>query len=164
MITCNVFDLQLAVDGRKLRWQISTDLPGGTRVIVDIRRYYENSEGEQQLWMLWSDSILLTNTGPGDFNGAAGEIDIDEGDARGLVEFNRLLGPYSSGAVKPVGPEVHVQATVGLRQPLKAFGKNNCNLSGDMVSEDSRGMHFVEREASASLEMSGKFQPVQRDR
>src|SRR5687768_13720060 len=145
MITCDIFDLNAVVEGRTLRWSVSTDLPGGTRLIVDISRRYTNTRGDSCLWSLWGDAVLLTATGPGDRNGATGILNIDEGDAHGLARFNELLGPYSSGTVNPVRPEIHVQVTVGARQPMKAFGKNNCNLAGGMVA-DSGGINVVREE------------------
>lgn len=160
MITCDVFDLDAVVEGRTLRWTASTDLPGGTRLIVSISRRYTNTRGEECLWSLWGDAVLLTATGPGDRNGATGSLDIDEGDARGLSQFNELLGPYSSGTVQPVGHEIHVQVTVGARQPMKAFGKNNCNFAGGMVA-DSGGINIVREEVVVLAEMRREYQPTE---
>lgn len=160
MITCDVFDLHVVVEGRTLRWSISTDLPGGTRLGVGVSRRYINTRGDQCLWSLWSEAVLLTATGPGDRNGAMGTLNIDEGDAHGLSQFNELLGPYSSGTMKHVGPEIHVQVTVGARQPMKAFGKNNCNLAGGMVV-DSGGINIVEEEVVVSAEMRREYQPIE---
>ena len=159
MITCDLFDLDASVLGRTLRWSVSTDLPGGTRIIVDVSRRYINTRGDQRIWSLWGDGILLTATGPGSRNGAAGTLNIDEGDAHGLSQFNELLGPYSSGILKPVGPEIYVQVTVGARQPMKAFGKNNCNLAGGMVA-DSGGINIVREELVVSAEMRQEYQPI----
>src|SRR5262249_1094889 len=134
MIVCDEFVLIANVRERTLEWSVHTDLPGGTRLIVDISRHYNNTRGDLCLWNLWNDAIILWTTGPGDLNGGTGSLNIDDGDAHGLANFSELLGPYSSGTVNLVGAEIYVQATIGARQPLKAFGKNNCNLAGNMVS------------------------------
>lgn len=162
MITCDVFDLNAVVDGRTLRWTVRTDLPGGTRIIVSVSRRYVDTRGDECVWSLWGDSVLLTATGPGDCVEAKGALNIDEGDAHGLSRFNELLGPYSSGIVNPVGPEIQVQVTVGARQPMKAFGKNNCNLSGGMVS-NSGGINIVREVAVVSVEMCRENQPIDVD-
>lgn len=80
MITCDAFDLNLVVEGRTLRWTVSTDLPGGTRLIVDVSRRYINTRGDKCLWSLWNDAVLLTATSPGDRNVATGTLNVDEGD------------------------------------------------------------------------------------
>ncbi len=160
MVTCDVFDLHITVNDRMLGWNLSTDLPGGTRVMVDVFRRFTNTRGDPCVWSLWSDAILLTPTGPGDRNGASGNLNIDSGDAHGLSRFNALLGPYSSGILKPVDAEVHVQVTVGARQPMKAFGKNNCNLTGGMVVE-SGGINIVREEVVVVVEMRPEYQPIQ---
>ena len=160
MMTCDVFDLLVLVEGRTFRWTVSTDLPGGTRIIVDVSRRYNDTRGDECLWTLWNDAVLLTPTGPGDRNGATGTVDIDAGDAQGLSKFSELLGPYSSGIATPIGPAVYVEVTVGARQPMKAFGKNNCNLSGGMVVE-SGGINIVRKEAVFSVEMRREYQPIE---
>jgi hypothetical protein len=159
MITCDVFDLDAVVEGRTLRWSVSTDLPGGTRLIVDISRRYTNTRGDECLWTLWGDAVLLTPTVRGDRNGASGTLNVDDGDARGLLQFNKLLGPYSSGTVRPVGTDIHVQVTVGARQPMKAYGKNNSNLAGGMVAE-SGGINIVREEVVVLAEMNSEYQPI----
>jgi len=160
MITCDAFDLDLVVEGRTLRWTVSTDLPGGTRLIVDVSRRFINTRGDKCLWSLWNDAVLLIATGPGDRNVATGTLNVDEGDAHGLSQFNELLGPYSSGVAKPVGPEIYVEVTVGARQPMKAFGKNNCNLVGGMVAV-SGGINIVRGEVVVSSEMRREYQPIE---
>jgi hypothetical protein len=162
MITCDVFDLDASIDGRTLHWKISTDLPGGTRIIVSVFRLYTNTGGDQCVWILWDDAVLLTPTGSGDCNGASGTLNIDQGDKNALAQFNELLGPYSSGVTSPIGDELRVQATVGGRQPLKAFGKNNCNLSGAMVVEASP-VNIVREEVVLEVEMRPEFQPIEVD-
>src|SRR5882762_8403676 len=102
MITCDIFELNVTAEGRTLRWSISTDLPGGTCVSVSVSRSFVNTRGNECVWLLWDGAILLTGTGPGDRNGAAGELNIDEGDAHGLKSFNELLGPYSAGTTRLV--------------------------------------------------------------
>jgi hypothetical protein len=62
--------------------------------------------------------------------------------------------------VKPVAPEIHVQVTVGARQPMKAFAKNNCNLTGGMVAE-SGGINIVREEVVVSAEMRREYQPIE---
>ena len=42
---------------------------------------------------------------------------------------------------------------------MKAFGKNNCNLSGDMVAE-SGGINTVRNEIVLSAEMRRDYQPI----
>lgn len=160
VITCDVFDIHAAVEGRILRWSVSTDLPGGTRLIVDVSRQYTDARCDKCVWSLWNDAVLLTPTGPGDRNGAIGTLNIDEGDAHGLSRFNKLLGPYSAGILKPVEHDLFLQVTVGARQPMKAFGKNNCNLTGDMVV-DSGGINIVRKELALWVEIRHDYQPIE---
>ena len=160
MICCDVFDLHADIDGRVLHWSVSTDLPGGTRLIVGISREYTDTRGDKCIWSLWENAILLGPTGTGDRNGASGTLDIDEGDAHGLRRFNELLGSYSSGISTPVGDEIRIQAIVGARQPMKAFGKSNCNLAGDMVF-DSGGINIVQEQATLTFAMRPEYQPIE---
>lgn len=127
---------------------------------MDVSRLYTDTRGDQCIWNLWNDAVLLTPVGPGDRNGANGSLDIDEGDAHGLSRFNELLVPYSSGIQKLIDHDVRVQATVGTRQPLKAFGKNNCNLEGGMVF-NSGGINIVREEVILQIEMLSKYQPIE---
>ena len=83
-----------------------------------------------------------------------------KGDAHGLEQFNESLVPYSAGILKPVSPQLHVSATVGARQPMKAFGKNNCNRDGGMVS-DAGDTKIVREEVVLALEMRPEFQPIE---
>lgn len=160
VITCDIFDLSVVVENRTIRWSVSTDLPGGTQFIVDVSRRYTDTRGDSCLWSLWSGRVVLTEKSIGDRNGATGIVSIDDGDACGLAQFNELLGPYSSGTLGPVGPEIHVEATVGARQVMKAFGKNNCNLAGDMVA-NSGGINIVQAQVIVSVEMRPEYQPVE---
>lgn len=131
MIQCDVFEIEATVTpDRQVEWQVFTDLPCGTRVIYGFARLYTNYSDRPCVWTLEGDSVLLERSARGDLNGASGCLNIDQGDAAALQKFNKKLGDHSAGIKTPLSDDVRLSFTVGLRQPLKAFGKRNENLDG----------------------------------
>jgi hypothetical protein len=103
--------------------------------------------------------VEVLTTDQGDLNGATGELEVDKGDKAGLAEFGELAGPYSKGIKEPVSDELTVSFILGARQPLRAFGKNNINLTGSMV-RDSGGINVVSIESSVLVPIKPQLQPV----
>jgi hypothetical protein len=144
MIECNRFDLSISFIDPEVpivRYQILTDLPAGTRVIISAYRTYLDYEGNECVWSLFWDDFFFGKS-EGDTNGVEGIIDINAGDKIARREFEDTLSDYSSGIEGELSDEIVVDATVGLRQRLKIFGKNNCNLVGQRVHDDGT-MHLV---------------------
>ncbi len=161
MIVCDIFDIEVDVENtnkRKLNWKFFTDLPCGTRVILYIQRLYTDFDDCECIWGLYNESFEVKRTDKGDFNGGYGELVVDNADASALKEFNNSLGAYSSGIKTPVSDNIIVSMVVGARQPLKAFGKNNINFSGQKVV-GSGGINVVTVEHFVEVPIKSKFQP-----
>jgi hypothetical protein len=162
VLTCNLFELALALhnDGRTaiLEYLFYTDLPAGTRVILSCERSYTNLRGDKCVWVGHDEAALAKPSIRGDYNGAQGEIDVAASDRRALDRFRQIKNTFSSGITSPVSDTLTVTATVGARQPLKEFGKNNRYLSGRMVY-DRGGVNVVEVCKSIVIPIQKESQP-----
>jgi hypothetical protein len=160
MIECNRFDVSVSFADSEvptIRYRILTDLPAGTRAIISAYRIYLDYEGNECVWSLFWDDFFFGKA-EGDVNGIEGTIDINTGDKIARKEFEDTLSDYSSGIEGELSNEIIVDATVGLRQRLKIFGKNNCNLLGQCVHDDGT-MHLVKSGTSIFYPISDENSP-----
>ncbi len=161
MIQCDVFDVETEVTpAREIIWRVFTDLPCGTRVIYSFDRLYTDHDGQECEWSLQGGSAMLDRTDRGDLNGVSGHFRVDDGDAEALRDFGESLGDYSAGIKTPLSEYIHLSFTVGLRQPLRAFGKRNENLDGSMV-EDQGNMKVVKAERLVTVPIKAEFKPME---
>jgi hypothetical protein len=161
-LLCEVFEANLHVAnpyGRpEIHYELWTDLPDGTLVALGCYRNYTNWRNESCVWVMVQDALTVVPNIKGDYNGVAGVIDVVKGDLEAKEEFEELLRG-SAGIRTPVGDEIEVIFTVGARQRLKAFGKNNQNLVGRLIQE--RGpIHFIELKAIVNAPMRRDLQPL----
>jgi len=123
-------------------------------------RIYTDYDDDQRVWTLEGDSVIIERSDRGDLNGASGSFYVDRGDAEVFRKFNDSLSDYSSGMKTPLLDEIRLSFTVGLRQPLKAFGKRNENLSGGMV-DDKDKMKVVQVERLVLAPIDPKYRPME---
>jgi len=161
MIQCDVFEIEAEITSeRDIVWHVFTDLPCGTRMIYSFDRLYTDHDGQECEWSLQGSSATLDRTDRGDLNGVSGRFSVDDGDAEALRDFGESLGDYSAGIKTPMSEDIHLSFTVGLRQPLKAFGKRNENLDGSMV-EDQGHMKVVRAELLVTVPIKAEFKPME---
>ncbi len=163
MIECSIFDVKIEVVGnpkRVIKWKFFTDLPCGTNVIVSCKRIYQDYDGDDCVWSLENDTYIVEPTDSGDLSGAKSKFDVDKADKDAQKEFNESINQYSSGIKTPVSNEIIIRFSVGGRQKLKAFGKQNKNLVGSMVSESGR-VKVVLVESRVELPIKPEYQPLQ---
>lgn len=137
MVECNLFELTVDLveqDGTPLiRYFFFTDLPAGTRVILSCQRTYTNVQGEQCVWVGHDEAVFTKPSVHGSYNGANGQIDVVASDRQAFQRFKQTRSSFSPGIASQVSSVVTVILTVGARQPIEAFGRNNVHLSGRMV-------------------------------
>jgi len=164
MVTCDLFEMNLAVKqkGGKpyLVWSFVTDLPARTQVILSCSRTFLNMRGDTCVWTGHNERLEVQPNALGDYNGTAGRIDVDDSDQKALDLFNEIHTAFSSGVKTPVSDELTLCLTVGARQRLRAFGRNNSDLSGHMVSR-AGDINKVEICKSVVVPMQDAFQPVE---
>src|SRR5688500_8041205 len=162
MIRCDHFSLDVAVERREsaqLVIQLVTDLPAGTLVNVDCTRVYLTLRDQPALWTLFDERLEIQPAFHGDFSGLERSIDVEAGDAEASAEFEEALGSFSSGIRTKVSDTVTVTATVGARQRLKAFGRNNENLRGSEVSQKG-DLKIVQAVVEIDVPMREDQQPL----
>mgnify|MGYP003635139345 FL=1 len=164
MLTCDLFELSLTLKQNAsghpvIEFSYYTDLPAGTRVILSCERTYNDMQDEECVWVGYNAVIFVEPAFYGDFNGGSGQIDVVESDQKALALFNEINSSFSSGVKTPVSDDIRVDLTVGARQRLRAFGKNNCELSGQMV-ECSGGVNVVRVSESLTIPMLPELQPI----
>lgn len=160
MLQCNYFEVSAhatAENSRQIGHRLLTDLPEGTVAIVNVSRYYLDCQGAKCVWTLFGERVSLTKM-KGDFNGFQDVFDIDTGDKRARASFERILSDYSSGIRGELSQEVFVSYTIGLKQRLKAFGKNNCNIEGQYVHDDGV-IRIIRGETSVIISISEENKP-----
>jgi len=164
MITCDLFELSLEIEqtpnGPELVYKFWSDLPAGTLAGVSVTRTYRDMDGVECLWTLFDDEVQLTKGVMGDYSGGAGRVNIAQGDREGSEEFEDMLGDLSYGISTPVGDEITVNVSVGGRQRLRVFGRNNSNLIGQMVAEEG-GIMVAEVRGVVILPLDPGLQPLQ---
>ncbi len=162
MITCDLFELQLELsdsDNRSLKYMFYCDLPAGTRVVLSCQRTFKNTRGETCLWVGFNTALEIQSNVHGDYNGGVGVIDVDASDRKAFEQFKQINKGFSGGIQTPVSDNFTVVLTVGARQRLKAFGRNNSSLNGDMVGENG-GINVVEVEKSCKIPVKDELQPL----
>ncbi len=163
MIKCDVFELELDLDtsgpSPMLEYRYWTDLPCGTKVILELTRSYRDSDNDLCLWTLFEEDFSLSRGDLVDFNGGSGVLDVFAGDRNGLKEFEEFeRDDPSSVIVTPVSDEISTSVVVGIRQRLRAYGKNNKNLTGAKVDK-SGGLKTVSVERRVRCPMLPELQP-----
>ena len=164
MVQCNIFDFKLDLkkssNGAKVVYKYWTDLPCGTLVGLCFFRLYKDNADNDCMWTLFEEELTVAPKELGDFNGGHGTLYVERGDRNALEEFeDEAFGEFGTGINGRVSDEITFVLTVGARQRIKAFGKNNCNLSGSEVFE-SGGINIVEVEASILLPLEEELQPL----
>lgn len=162
MIICDIFELTLTLKdegGPFIEYNYYTDLPAGTRIFLSCERTYIDLSEEECVWGGYDEEIFVEPATYGDFNGGSGRIDVVESDKQALKLFNQINKNFSSSIKAPVSDVLTIDLIVGARQRLKAFGKNNSELSGQMV-HDSGGINIVNVSESITLPMLSELQPV----
>lgn len=162
-ILCELFEAELSAvnaHGRpEIHYKLWTDLPAGTLVALGCYRSYTNWRNERCVWVMVQDALTIVPNVLGDWNGVVDTIDVIKGDLEAKKEFEDLLGGSSAGIRTPVEDEIEVVFTVGARQRLKAFGKNNENLVGPLIQK--RGpIHYIELAATVNVPMRRDLQPL----
>ena len=159
MVECNVLDLVVDVNSetRTVTFTCYTDAPCGTFLIASAERRYKNHADDDCVWILFNDRLTVEPSDTGDLNSVSVTFSVDDGDSRALSSFNDSLGPYSKGMASPLSDTISISVILGGRQRLKAFGRNNCNLSGAMVAA---GTPKTAKEiANVSIPIDSQFTP-----
>ena len=165
MIRCDMFALEVTVERAAhslLEIRLTTDLPAGALVIVDCARTYETLRERQALWTVFNERFEVKPRVRGDFNGFTVSVDVDAGDEQASSEFEESLSDFSAGIRAPVSDSVTVTATLGGRQRLRPFGRNNENLSGSEVTTDG-GIKIARAVVEVSVPMRAELQPLAED-
>jgi hypothetical protein len=158
-IVCNVFSTELHLMQRLLSIVYLTDLPPETRVIFSCDRYYSDCSGDRKLWPIASGELFVGLGFCNDLNGGSQQVDIDVGDKAALDYFNSLRSAHFTGISSDPSNDVHVVLTVGARQRLRGFGKNNSGLIGNMV-RDSGEIRVIRVESSIYCPMLSELNPL----
>lgn len=166
MVKCDLFEVKLAVEneGDKpyLVWSFYTDLPAGTQIILTCNRTFLDMQGDKCLWTGHNERIEVEPKAHGDYNGAGGRIDVNASDKKALELFNQINAGFSPGIKTPVSDELTLGFTAGARQRVRAFGRNNSELSGQMVTTTG-GINVVEMKKSVLIPMQKELQPIETD-
>ena len=159
MVECNVLDLAVDINSetRTVTFTCYTDAPCGTHLIASAERRYQNRVGDDCVWILFSERLVVEPSDTGDLNSVSASFAVDDADSRALSSFNDSLGPYSKGMASTLSDTISISVVLGGRQRLKAFGRNNCNLSGAMVVSGSPRTATVV--ADASMPIDPQFTP-----
>jgi len=166
MIICDLYQLSAELKGesgrRKISYSLYSDLPAGTRAIISLERFYYNSRGEKCVWTGvgpgFGDEAFFKPNIYGDFAGLEDEIDVELFDRCALEEFEAIITSLSLGVVCRVSDELQLIISVGARQRIRAFGKNNENLTGGMVAKKG-SVNIVEAEISFNAPVLAESQP-----
>jgi hypothetical protein len=161
MLICDIFDVRASViDGENptIEYLFYTDLPAGTRVILSCQRTYHDMASELSLWTGHSETMDVMPAVHGSYNGGRGRINVVESDKRGLALFQQINRSNGPGIKSKVSDELTLVFTVGARQRIRDFGKNNNELSGQMVNT-AGGIHVVEVQQSIHIPMRDDIQP-----
>lgn len=162
LLTCDLFELRLALTGGdcpKVEYLFYTDLPAGPVVIISCYRTYENMRGEKCVWAGYDGKRELIPNAHGDFSGGKDIVDVYNSDKQGFEFFNALSSSFSAGIKTRVSDEFIVSITLGGRQRLRAFGKNNSGMNGQMVSKAGE-INVVQVSANIVVPMAEEFQPL----
>jgi len=160
MPTCDLFEVNITgLEPDTVDYLVYTDLPAGTRVLVTCQRSFVNLKSERRLWIGYDEALVIQPSIYGDFNGLRGRIDVVQSDRRALERFRNIDASWSSGIGSKVSDEVEIVFTVGARQRLRDYGRNNENLSGQMVSR-SGDLKIVESRAAVIVPMHSELQPL----
>lgn len=163
-IYCEVFEVEEVRvthrEGRpEIHYKLWTDLPAGTLPGLVCYRSYTNWRNEGCVWTMVEDELTIVPDIRGDYNGVVGNIDVIKADIKAKKRFEELLSDLSAGIRTPIGDEIEMIFTVGARQRLKAFGKNNANLTGPLVQE-AGGVRYIELSTTVNAPMRRDLQPL----
>lgn len=161
MVTCNLFELRLSIlnhDDPIVSYDFRTDMPPGTRVILTCQRTYLDASGSLSLWIGYNEMITLEAPIQDGCCQHHGQIDIDSSDQKAFDLFGRINSGDSPGVSTSISEEVTIVLTVGARQRLREFGRNNADLVGKMVLEDG-DIRYVEISESILIPMNPAYQP-----
>ena len=165
MVTCDVFEAELRARDQSpqvVEYLLYSDLPAGTQVVLSCQRTFYDMAGKLSIWPGWGDTLIIDPSIYGDFNGIRGTIDVGESDAEAFELFKDINRSCGRGIRSRVSDELTIIFTVGARQRLRIFGKNNCNLDGQMVHQHG-GINIVEIECKIVVPMQDEFQPIGSD-
>lgn len=158
MIQCDLFETTARlVEDNLLQFQVTTDLPPGTRVLVSCERTFVNYLDEHCVWIGFNDFLEIPPGGNG-CNRAAATIDITASDNLASSSFRGIMKGNAAVIKAPVSDELRLVFTVGARQRLREFGKNNSQLVGKMVKSEG-GVAFVSAVVCVHCPMATKYQP-----
>jgi hypothetical protein len=142
MIMCNLFDVVVKVNNNEnpvVVFAIKTDLPVGTQIIYSTDRLYKDAQGEDSLWVGQGERLTVIEGGE-----CKGSIDINSSDRLAFEYYRQInLGSSPTGMSNELSDTVIITFTVGGRQKLREFGRNNINLFGSLV-KDCAGVKIVE--------------------
>lgn len=158
MVVCNYFEASVTVSGDDspvVDFVIRTDLPAGTQVIYSCCRTYQDSQGEESLWVGHGDTLVVSLHGE-----CCGRIDIIASDTEAARLFQQINTSYSPpGISAPISDTVKLQFVVGGRQRLKEFGRYNAHLSGSLV-EDRGRIKVVKATRELYIPMKSALRPL----
>jgi hypothetical protein len=162
MIACNLFEVNLSVSGEEnpiVDYLFYTDLPAGTQVILSCQRTYLDLRGSLSLWVGYNERLTVVPSVQDGYCGCRGRIDVVASDKKASDLFKQINSNSPPGISTPVSEMFTIVLTVGGRQRLKEFGRNNSELSGNLVS-DRGGIKVVEVSREIRIPMKSAFQPT----
>jgi hypothetical protein len=137
-LVCNHFDVSASVlaDAKTIEFSLRSDLPPGTLVILSVQRKYLDYHGQPSIWVGHSERFALGDSRDVAGGVYSGFVDTFHSDTIAYNLFRRINTDGNSSTSSLPSNELDLIFTVGLRQQLKVFGKNNAFLSGSKVSKD----------------------------
>ena len=163
MVQCDVFEVKVDLEDESGRpylvWTFHTDLLAGTQVILACERTFSDMLGATCLWTGHNERLEVHPNVHGNYNGANGRIEVYASDKKARELFEEISTGSAPAIKTPVSDEMILSFTVGARQKLRAYGRNNTELRGKMVSANG-DINVVVVSKSICIPMQRELQPL----
>jgi hypothetical protein len=148
-VVCNEFNIIAESSGRKITFQLSTDLPNDTTVMVSVSRLYWREDNEDSYFENYFDR----RTSAGEL-GQPITVSIDDMRWKNEIEKKqKLLALIGEPLrIKKICDAIEISMVVPINQSNPAFGKGNINLEGPLVSKE--GYRVIRAERKFNLPLS----------
>ena len=160
-VQCETFNLKASIQGDSLTFSLDTDLPEDTSVMVTISRGYRLNGGYQQKG--GTERYPLYSLNYYSSKAKVSELKIPKtiilDNRKWFVALDARQEELSKVGLRfevwSVLPSVELKMEVPIRQDNPAFGKNNSNLTGKVVTKAAKtGFNVVTGEATFNYKFS----------